>query len=57
MIWKEQGGPSIKGPPDTEGFGGGLARQIVSNQFKGRISKAWIKGGLVIKIEIPLEHL
>ena len=57
MIWKEQGGPSIKGPPDTEGFGGGLARQIVSNQFKGRISNEWNKGGLVIKIEIPLEHL
>jgi len=57
MIWKEQGGPSIKGPPDMEGFGGRLARQVVSNQFKGRISNEWNKSGLVIKIEIPLEQL
>ncbi len=55
--WKEQGGPPIEGPPDTEGFGGGLARQIVSNQFKGRISNEWNKDGLVIKIKFPLEHL
>ena len=57
MTWKEQGGPSIEGPPEREGFGGGLARQIVSNQFKGRISNEWNKSGLVTKIEIPLEHL
>ena len=57
MTWKEQGGPSIEGPPEREGFGGGLARQIVSNQFKGRISNEWNKGGLGIKIEIPLEQL
>jgi PAS domain S-box-containing protein len=57
MTWEERGGPSIKGPPDREGFGGSLAQKIVANQFSGRLSNEWNTRGLTIRIEIPLAHL
>ena len=55
--WEERGGPPVKGPPDREGFGGRLARQIVVNQFGGRFFIEWKPSGLSIRIEIPREHL
>jgi PAS domain S-box-containing protein len=57
MTWEERGGPPIKGPPNSEGFGGTLARKIVANQFRGRFSNDWNSSGLIIRIEIPLAHL
>jgi PAS domain S-box-containing protein len=57
VTWKEQGGPSIKGDPDQEGFGGKLARQIVVHQFGGKIANEWNPGGLFVHLTLPLKHL
>jgi PAS domain S-box-containing protein len=57
MTWEERGGPPIKGTPNREGFGGSLARKIVANQFRGRLSNEWNSNGLTIRIEIPLAQL
>jgi PAS domain S-box-containing protein len=57
MTWKEQGGPSINGDPDQEGFGGKLARQIVVHQFGGKIFNEWNPGGLFAHLTLPLKHL
>jgi PAS domain S-box-containing protein len=57
LIWSEEGGPVIEGPPTHEGFGGSLTRQVVVNQFKGTLNPEWRPRGLVLKIQIPLAHL
>jgi PAS domain S-box-containing protein len=57
MAWEERGGPPINGTPNREGFGGSLARKIVANQFRGRLTNEWNASGLTIRIEIPLAHL
>ena len=56
VTWKEQGGPSINGDPDQEGFGGKLACQIVVHQFGGKIFKEWNPGGLLVHLTLPLKH-
>ena len=57
VTWKEQGGPSINGDPDREGFGGKLARQIVVHQFGGKIFNEWNPAGLFVHLTLPLKHL
>ena len=57
VTWKEQGGPSINGDSDREGFGGKLARQIVVHQFGGKIFNEWNPAGLFVHLTLPLKHL
>jgi PAS domain S-box-containing protein len=57
MTWREQGGPSITGDPNREGFGGRLAHQIVVHQFGGKLFKEWNPGGLLVQLTLPLKHL
>jgi PAS domain S-box-containing protein len=57
LIWKERGGPSLNGPPDSEGFGSTLVPRIVTSQFGGRLSNDWELDGLVVHIALPMERL
>jgi len=57
MRWKEEGGPPIQEAPKSEGFGGSLQRQIITNQFGGRLSNDWDADGLVVSIWVPLNRL
>jgi PAS domain S-box-containing protein len=57
LTWKEQGGPSLSGPPDREGFGSTLTRRIVTQQFGGRLSHDWKPDGLVVHISVPVKRL
>ena len=57
LEWKEAGGPPLGEPPSEEGFGSVLTRQVLVNQFRGKIEHAWRSDGLVIEMEIPLRHV
>jgi len=57
IVWREAGGPPLGAPPSEEGFGSVLTRQVVVNQFRGKIERAWRSDGLVIEMEIPLHHV
>ena len=57
LTWEEKGGPSLNGPPDQQGFGSTLARQIVNGHFGGKLSYSWNKDGLIIRVAVPKERL
>jgi PAS domain S-box-containing protein len=57
LTWKERGGPSLSGPPDSEGFGSTLVHRIVTSQFGGRLSNDWELDGLVVRMALPMERL
>jgi two-component sensor histidine kinase len=57
LIWKEEGGPEVPGDPEDEGFGGALTRQVILNQFNGKLERDWELSGLRLRIEIPLSRL
>lgn len=57
LTWTEHGGPSLAGEPESEGFGGLLARATVSGQLGGRLARDWTSEGLVIRLSAPLDRL
>jgi two-component sensor histidine kinase len=54
LSWREEGGPEVAEFPEGEGFGSVLTRQVIVNQFKGKLEREWHAGGLVMQMEIPL---
>jgi PAS domain S-box-containing protein len=54
LTWKEVGGPQVEAPTEPEGFGSLLMRQVIVNQFRGKLERSWEKDGLVLTLEIPL---
>ncbi|MBB4040694.1 PAS domain S-box-containing protein [Microvirga flocculans] len=57
LLWREENGPILQGPPATEGFGSKLARRSVTDQLGGAIAYEWEPEGLKVRIEVPLSHL
>ena len=57
LSWREEGGPEVTDRPEEEGFGSVLTRQVVVNQFQGKLEREWHAGGLVMQMEIPISHL
>ena len=57
LTWREEGGPEVAERPEGEGFGGVLTRQVIVNQFQGKLEREWHAGGLVMQMEIPISHL
>jgi two-component system CheB/CheR fusion protein len=57
LIWTEVGGPAVKGPPVTEGFGSLLARKSISGQLAGDLTFHWNPQGLEVRLSANLERL
>ncbi len=57
LAWQEIGGPALHEPPGNEGFGGQLARRIVTGQFGGSVSWEWQPDGLTIRLTLPASRL
>lgn len=57
LTWKEVGGPPVEGPAEPEGFGSVLTRQVIVNQFLGKLERNWGREGLVATFEIPLARV
>lgn len=55
--WREQGGPSVARAPERKGFGSQLSHHSIEGQLRGRIAQDWRPEGLVVNLEIPLDHL
>lgn len=57
VTWREVGGPQVEAPTEPDGFGSILTRQVVVNQFRGKLERSWERDGLLVTLEIPLAHL
>jgi PAS domain S-box-containing protein len=57
MKWEESGGPTLSGPPKSEGFGTALSNHSVRNQFGGALSHRWDLKGLSVELTVPMERL
>jgi PAS domain S-box-containing protein len=55
--WTEVGGPRLSGPPDQEGFGSLLVRQVIASQFGGELRHDWQPGGVTVYLSVPLNRL
>jgi PAS domain S-box-containing protein len=53
IVWKENGGPEIQSPPQTEGFGSRLIELSIANQLRGDLTYAWDRDGLRVIAVIP----
>lgn len=53
LQWSEQGGPTIDGPPEVEGFGLSVTDQLVRSQG-GTMEWSWLRYGMAVTIEMPL---
>lgn len=57
LTWRERGGPVVRSPPESEGFGASLIRLTVTGQLGGRISHGWDSEGLTVNLSVPVERL
>jgi PAS domain S-box-containing protein len=57
MKWEESGGPTLSGPPQSEGFGTVLSNHSVREHFGGTISRKWNAKGLAVEVTLPTERL
>jgi PAS domain S-box-containing protein len=53
LTWTEHGGPRVRDPEGTSGFGTWLAEATVRGQFRGEIERDWRPEGLVVRLRIP----
>lgn len=57
LIWMERGGPLVKAPPESEGFGSQLVRRSIYRQLGGSINHEWLKEGLVVTVRLDRQKL
>jgi PAS domain S-box-containing protein len=57
LKWQEIGGPPLRGPPTSHGFGTLLSNHSVRNELGGALSHQWNEGGLVVELSVPLARL
>jgi two-component sensor histidine kinase len=57
LVWMEQGGPEITGPPTRHGFGTDLAELSVSRQLGGEMLKEWLPEGLKVTMRVDARRL
>lgn len=55
--WEEAGGPQIKGPPETLGFGTKLTDLSIVQQLGGTIERQWKPDGLSVEVRVLLKRL
>jgi two-component sensor histidine kinase len=57
IVWTERGGPPVKPPADTSGFGGRLLDRVVNRQLRGTIEYQWQPEGLIATVRVTSERL
>ena len=57
LKWDEIGGPTVTGPPSSEGFGTVLSNHSVRVQLGGALNHVWNRSGLSVELSAPLERL
>ena len=54
--WTEQGGPEVK-PPQREGYGTILIRELLTFEFDGTVDQRYAPEGLTCQISLPLDRV
>jgi hypothetical protein len=57
LRWDESGGPTLRGPPKSEGFGTVISNHSVREQFGGTLFHKWALKGLSVELSVPMERL
>jgi PAS domain S-box-containing protein len=57
LVWREEGGKLIAGPPARRGFGTDMAARSAAGQLGGKIEHSWETQGLIMRLVMPLENL
>jgi two-component sensor histidine kinase len=56
LQWAEQGGPEVK-PPQGEGYGTVLIRELLTFEFDGTVDQRYATEGLTCQISLPLDRV
>lgn len=56
VVWTEQGGPDVAPPTGAGGFGSRLLQRCMDD-LGGEAEVAWLKSGVVIKLQMLADHL
>ncbi|MFN3688656.1 HWE histidine kinase domain-containing protein [Salinarimonas sp.] len=57
IVWTEEGGPPLDGPPTQMGFGTLLSQRAARAQLGAEIVHEWAREGLCVRLSIPIEKL
>ncbi len=57
LRWVESGGPSLRAPPERQGFGARMVDATVRRQLAGTIERRWTGEGLTVEIALPLDRV
>lgn len=57
LVWTERGGPPVKPPTDTGGFGSNMVSRSISAQLGGSIAYDWSKHGLIATVRMRQDRL
>jgi PAS domain S-box-containing protein len=57
LTWAESGGPEVKASPTRKGFGTVLAERSIAGQLDGVLEHDWAPGGLVMRLDVPVNNL
>ena len=57
LKWEESGGPVLRGPPKSEGFGTVISNHSIRDDFGGTLSRKWDLQGLSVELRVPVDRL
>lgn len=57
IVWTESGGPEVKAPKVTPGYGSRLLERSVTGHLRGVITYDWAKEGLVVTLKLNPSRL
>jgi PAS domain S-box-containing protein len=57
IVWRESGGPAVRRPDSTEGFGSLLVRRSISDQLGGSLETEWNEAGVKVTITADRQRL
>lgn len=57
VIWTESGGPKVKPPTGSRGYGSKLVERSVIGHLRGSISYDWAEDGVVVTLKVNPERL
>jgi two-component sensor histidine kinase len=52
LVWTETGGPPVRTPRSTPGYGSRLIERSVTEHLRGSINYHWLEGGLAVTLKV-----
>ena len=54
LVWVEEGGPPIEGPPSRRGFGTTLIQRSLTHEWNASVQQDFLPSGMCCTIDLPL---